>query len=153
MSVYPLFSPMSFVAEGSANYGIDLAFPGDEGLAYERDVLFPLAGLDPSTTERKARLGTLMRQLARAEYTVADAYLAGRIDRAEATRLLMRYILFSEARAAQRVRFIDVNRSYVINYGLGRDVVQAWVERQGPDRWQGMETLLASQILPVDLVE
>lgn len=72
-----------------------------------------------------------MRQLARAEYTVADAYLAGRIDRAEATRLLMRYILFSEARAAQRVRFIDVNRSYVINYGLGRDVVQAWVERQG----------------------
>jgi len=153
MSVYPLFSPMSFVAEGSANYGIDLAFPGDEGLAYERDVLFPLAGLDPSTTERKARLGALMRQLARAEYTVADAYLAGRIDRAEATRLLMRYILFSEARAAQRVRFIDVNRSYVINYGLGRDVVQAWVERQGPDRWQGMETLLASQILPVDLVE
>ncbi len=58
----------------------------------------------------------------------------------------MRYILFSEARATQRVRFIDVNRSYVINYGLGRDVVQAWVERQGPDHWQGMETLLASQI-------
>ena len=151
MSVYPLFSPMSFVAEGSANYGIDLAFPGDEGLAYERDVLFPLAGLDPSTTERKARLGALMRRLARAEYTVADAYLAGRIDRAEATRLLMRYILFSEARASQRVRFIDVNRSYIINYGLGRDVVQAWVERQGPDHWQGMETLLASQILPSDL--
>ncbi len=153
MSVYPLFSPMSFVAEGSANYGIDLAFPGDEGLAYERDVLFPLAGLDPSTTERKARLGALMRKLARAEYTIADAYLAGRIDRAEATRLLMHYILFSEARASQRVRFIDVNRSYIINYGLGRDVVQAWVERQGPDHWQGMETLLSSQILPVDLVE
>ena len=151
MSVYPLFSPMSFVAEGSANYGIDLAFPGDEGLAYERDVLFPLAGLDPSTTERKARLGALMRQLARAEYTIADAYLAGRIDRAEATRLLMHYILFSEARASQRVRFIDVNRSYIINYGLGRDVVQAWVERQGPDHWQGMETLLSSQILPADL--
>ncbi len=153
MSVYPLFSPMSFVAEASANYGIDLAFPGDEGLAYERDVLFPLAGLDPSTTERKARLGALMRRLARAEYTIADAYLAGRIDRAEATRLLMHYILFSEARAAQRVRFIDVNRSYIINYGLGRDVVQAWVERQGPNHWQGMETLLSSQILPVDLVE
>lgn len=153
MSVYPLFSPMSFVAEGSANYGIDLAFPGDEGLAYERDVLFPLAGLDPATTERKARLGALMRKLARAEYTIADAYLAGRIDRAEATRLLMHYILFNEARASQRVRFIDVNRSYIINYGLGRDVVQAWVERQGPDHWQGMETLLASQILPVDLLE
>ena len=78
---------------------------------------------------------------------------AMRSDRAEAIRLVMHYSLFSEARATQRVRFIDVNRSYVINYGLGRDVVQAWVERQGPDHWQGMETLLASQILPVDLME
>ena len=40
MSVYPLFSPMSFVAEGSANYGIDLAFPGEEGTRFEREVLF-----------------------------------------------------------------------------------------------------------------
>ena len=27
-SVYPLFSPQSLIAEGSANYGADLAFPG-----------------------------------------------------------------------------------------------------------------------------
>ena len=32
-SVYPLYSPQSFLAEGSANYGIDLAFPGDERIA------------------------------------------------------------------------------------------------------------------------
>ncbi|WP_292065364.1 hypothetical protein [Brevundimonas sp. UBA7664] len=153
MSVYPLFSPMSFVAEGSANYGIDLAFPGDEGTAFERDVLFPLAGLDPSTAEKKAQLGALTRRLARAEYTIADDWLAGRIERAEAIRRLMTYTLADEAKATQRLRFIDTYRSYIINYGLGRDTVQAWVERQGPDRWEGMETLLSSQILPVDLVE
>lgn len=153
MSVYPLFSPMSFVAEGSANYGIDLAFPGDEAATYERDVLFPLAGLDPATFEKKARLAALTRRLARAEYTIADDWLAGRIAREEAIRQLMKYTLATEARATQRLRFIDTYRSYVINYGLGRDVVQAWVERQGPDRWAAMETLLSSQILPVDLVE
>jgi hypothetical protein len=153
MSVYPLFSPMSFVAEGSANYGIDLAFPGDEGTAFERDVLFPLAGLDPSTAEKKAQLGALTRRLARAEYTIADDWLAGRIERAEAIRRLMTYTLADEAKATQRLRFIDTYRSYIINYGLGRDTVQAWVEGQGPDRWEGMETLLSSQILPVDLVE
>jgi hypothetical protein len=151
MSVYPLFSPMSFVAEGSANYGIDLAFPGDEGTAFERDVLFPLAGLDPATAEKKAQLGALTRRLARAEYTIADDYLAGRIDRATAIRQLMKYSLADEAKATQRLRFIDTYRSYIINYGLGRDVVQAWVERQGPDHWQGMETLLSSQILPADI--
>lgn len=151
MSVYPLFSPMSFVAEGSANYGIDLAFPGDEGTRFERDVLFPLAGLDPATAAKKAQLGALTRRLARAEYTIADDYLAGRIERAEAIRRLMKYTLADEAKATQRLRFIDTYRSYIINYGLGRDVVQAWVERQGPDRWESMETLLSSQILPADL--
>ncbi|MFN3930461.1 MAG: hypothetical protein ACK4JY_01815 [Brevundimonas sp.] len=151
MSVYPLFSPMSFVAEGSANYGIDLAFPGDEATTFEREVLFPLAGLDPSAAEKKAQLGALTRRLARAEYTIADAYLAGRIDREAAIDQLMTYTLADRAKATQRLRFIDTYRSYIINYGLGRDVVQAWVERQGPDRWDAMETLLSSQILPVDL--
>ena len=151
MSVYPLFSPMSFVAEGSANYGIDLAFPGDEGLEFEREVLFPLAGLDPATAGKKAELAALTRQLARAEYTIADAYLAGRIDRDIAIEQLMKYSLADRAKATQRLRFIDTYRSYIINYGLGRDVVQAWVERQGPDRWDAMETLLSSQILPADI--
>ena len=153
MSVYPLFSPMSFVAEGSANYGIDLAFPGEEAAAYERDVLFPLAGLDPAAADRKVRLAVLMRGLARAEYTIADDWLAGRIAREEAIRRLMKYTLADEARATQRLRFIDTYRSYIINYGLGRDVVQAWVERQGPDRWATMEILLSSQILPEDLAD
>ena len=57
----------------------------------------------------------------------------------------------SSSRAAQRLHFIETYRSYVINYGLGRDMVQAWVERQGPDHWKTMEQLLASQTLPVDL--
>ncbi len=152
MSVYPLFSPMSFVAEGSANYGIDLAFPGDEATVFERDVLFPLAGLDPSTVEAKAELMALTRQLARAEYTIADDYLAGRVGREETIARLVKYTLAEPDKAAQRLRFIDTYRSYIINYGLGRDVVQAWVEQQGPDHWQGMETLLSSQILPVDLI-
>lgn len=152
MSVYPLFSPMSFVAEGSANYGIDLAFPGDEGTRFEREVLFPLAGLDPATAEKKAQLGALTRRLARAEYTIADDYLAGRVGRDETIERLMKYTLADRAKATQRLRFIDTYRSYIINYGLGRDVVQAWVERQGPDHWQGMETLLSSQILPADLL-
>lgn len=152
MSVYPLYSPMSFVAEGSANYGIDLAFPSDEAEAFERDVLLPLAGLQGAPVHDKDALNALVRQLGRAEYTIADDYLSGRVGRDETIARLSKYMLTSPERAAQRVRFIDTYRSYIINYGLGRDTVQAWVERQGPDHWRGMETLLASQILPVDLL-
>ena len=113
--------------------------------------MFPLAGLDPSTAGKKAQLQALTRRLARAEYTIADAYLAGRIDRDTAIEQLMKYSLADRAKATQRLRFIDTYRSYIINYGLGRDVVQAWVERQPGDRWNAMETLLSSQILPADL--
>ena len=152
MSVYPLYSPMSFVAEGSANYGIDLAFPGDEAEVFERDVLLTLAGLTGAPVHEKDELNALVRQLARAEYTIADDYLAGRVNREDTIAKLSKYMLTTPERAAQRVRFIETYRSYIINYGLGRDTVQAWVERQGPDHWEGMETLLASQILPVDLL-
>ncbi|MFT4913533.1 MAG: hypothetical protein ACI9YM_002133 [Brevundimonas sp.] len=152
MSVYPLFSPMSFVAEGSANYGIDLAFPGDEGMRFEAEVLAPLAGITDADFAKKARLGALMRRLARAEYTIADDFLSGRVDRDTTITRLARYSLTTPEKAAQRLRFIETYRSYIINYGLGRDTVQAWVERQGPDHWTGMETLLSSQILPVDLL-
>ena len=50
-TIYPLFSPESLIAEGSGNYGIELAFPGDERVDFERNVLFPLAGLDDSQAE------------------------------------------------------------------------------------------------------
>jgi len=157
MSVYPLFSPMSFVAEGSANYGIDLAFPGDEAEAFERDVLMPLAGLAPADLARKNEILRLTQQLARAEYVIADDYLAGRIDRDQAAALISKYLVTQPDKAAQRVRFIDTYRSYIINYGLGRDTVQAWVEAQdadgGSDHWAAMERLLSSQILPVDIIE
>ena len=45
-SVYPLFSPQSLIAEGTANYGIEVAFPGDERRRSNATCCFPLAGLD-----------------------------------------------------------------------------------------------------------
>ncbi len=48
ISLYPLFSPQSLIAEGSANYGFELAFPGNEKIKFVRDHLLPLVGLDSS---------------------------------------------------------------------------------------------------------
>ncbi len=47
-TVYPLFSAQSLIAEGSANFGIEVALPGDERVTFEHKVLFPAAGLDAS---------------------------------------------------------------------------------------------------------
>lgn len=153
-SVYPLYSPQSFIAEGSANYGIDLAFPGTEQTAFEMKTLYPLAGLNPATAKALADLTKATRALSSAAYTIADDYLAGRISRDAAKALVQRYELSSPARAEQRMKFIDTYRSYIINYGLGRDMVQAHVESAGRTpaaRWQAMEKLLSEPTLPGDL--
>ncbi len=154
MSVYPLFSPMSFVAEGTANYGIDLAFPGEQRVRFEREVLYPLAGLDPAGAAAYDELRALSRGLQGAESTIAAAYLDGQIDRETAIGQLQTYQLSSRARAEQRLAFIEKYRSYIINYGLGRDIAQAWVESHGDTaeaHWAAMGRLLSSQILPADL--
>jgi hypothetical protein len=156
-TVYPLFSPQSLIAEGSANYGIDVAFPGGERLAFERDVLYPLAGLDPAKAAKYAEARQLAEGLSYAGNEAARRYLNGEIDAKAAAEWLEKYALMARPRAEQRVRFIDQYRSYVINYNLGRDLVARFVESRGgtadhPEkRWEEFGTLLSSPRLPEDL--
>ncbi len=153
-SVYPLYSPQSLLAEGSANYGIELAFPGAERTAYEVKTLYPLAGLPTADAERYGQLLDAMRDLQGARLTIARDLLDGRINEAEAIRLSQRYLLVSPERARQLTEFTKEYRSYVINYGLGLDMVRADVERSGSapaDRWKRMEQLLSEPTLPSDL--
>ena len=154
-TVYPLFSPQSLVAEGSANYGITMAFPDDERVQFERERLFPIAGLDPAGAERFYRVMALQKQLAYAGNEAARKYLNGQIDSAAAARWLTSYALMEPARARQRVRFFDTYRSYVINYNLGEDLVREYVERTAGDdqarRWMVFAGLLSSPRLPSGL--
>ena len=153
--VNPLYSPTSVLSEGSANYGIDLAFPGPERLKFERDVLYPLAGLNPTTAEAYWKMQQMTEALSGARLTIAKMYLDGEITRVKAVELSGRYLLVSPARAEQSVAFTDHYRSYVINYGWGKDLVREFVERGNPDsktRWMRMEKILSEPTLPADLL-
>ena len=146
-SILPLFSPQALIGEGSANYGIDLAFPGDEKAAFEKSVLFPLAGLNPADADKLAALAAAQRKLSHAGNAVARDYLNGVISGDQAIDRLMKYQLSSRARAEQRVKFIETYRSYVINYNIGRDLVESYIERErakGVDPWSAFEALLKS---------
>src|SRR3954464_11958551 len=157
MTVYPLFSPQSLIAEGSANYGIEVAFPGEERVAFERGVLFPAAGLEPARAAEYYKVQAILERLSYAGNEAARRYLNGGNDRAAATAWLTRFALMSPARAEQRTRFMDDYRSYVINYNLGKDLVQRFVEGRGGTaaqparRWQVFLDLLGSPRLPSGL--
>jgi hypothetical protein len=154
-SVYPLFSPQSLIAEGTANFGIDVAFPREERVKFERDVLFPKAGLDPKLADEYYEVFALTDRLSYAGNEAARRYLNGTIDKAAAAGWLERYALYAKPRAEQRVRFIEQYRSYVINYNLGKDMVAEYIDRRaGTDpqkRWVEFEKLLSSPRLPSGL--
>ena len=157
-SVYALFSPQSLIAEGTANFGIAMAFPGEERVRFERDALFPLAGLDPSKAAGYYAVHEMSLALAYAGNEAARRYLNGEIDREKAARWLVDYALFSPERAQQRTKFFDQYRSYVINYNLGQDMVKRYIESCGgtqeyPEvRWREFGKLISSPRLPSGLL-
>lgn len=154
-SVYPLFSPQSLIAEGSANYGIEMAFPADEKVKFEQEFLFPLAGLDASKAGQYEAVNKLVAKVSYAGNEVGRLYLNGEIDGNKAAELLQQYALMSPAKAKQRVKFMDTYGSYIINYNWGKDLVKAWVENEPnltqAQKWQRFSKLLSSPRLPSTL--
>jgi len=155
--ILPLFCPMGLIAEGSANYGIEVAFPREERLQFEREVLFPLAGLDAKEVDKYYRIQDLVAGLSYAGNEAARGFLNKTMTREEAVDWLVKYSLMSQARAEQRIKFFQQYRSYVINYNLGKDLVQKHIELLGgtPDnprrRWEEFARLLSTPMVPSDL--
>jgi hypothetical protein len=154
-TVYPLFSPQSLIAEGTANYGIPVTFPGEERIDFEQKILFPAAGLDPSRAREYYDVQAAVEKLAYAGNEAARRYINKEIDAEQAAAWLERFALMPKDRARQRVRFFDQYRSYVINYNLGKDMDAVYIERKaGSDpskRWQEFGRLLSSPRLPSGL--
>lgn len=156
-TVYPLFSPQSLIAEGTANYGIEVAFSAADRLAFERDVLFPLAGLDAKRVAEYYDVLALVDRLSYAGNEAARRYIDGGLDRAGAVAWLEKYAMYTTPRAEQRVKFIDQYRSYVINYNLGKDLIRAYVTRRAgrqasaSRQWAEFTALLSSPRLPSGL--
>ena len=154
-SLYPLFGHQSLIAEGSANFGIDLAFSKNNRINFEQQTLFPLAELDSAQAGQYYNLLELMSELNYAGNEAARSYLNGEKTREEAVSWLIKYSLSSQESAEKRVDFFDTYRSYVINYNLGKDLVKNYIETGMSDqnsKWEKFIDMLSTQILPADLL-
>ena len=129
-SIYPLFSPQSLVAEGSANYGIQMAFPLDERIRYEREVLWPIIGLPIEEISNYYHVQELKSGLSYAGNDIARKFFKNELSEDEAVDLMMKYLLASRERAEQVLQFIKRYRSYIINYNYGKDLIKSWMENQ-----------------------
>ena len=159
VSLYPLFSPQSLIAEGSANFGIDVVFPGNEKTRYAREILLPLAGLDTTGIDLYFKALAIKGQLAYARNEAARGLLNGTMSEKEVMRWLMGYGLSNEESAAKSISFIKANRTYVINYNYGMDLVKKYIEAKGgteaapQKRWELFGWLLSNEVRPQDLLK
>jgi hypothetical protein len=128
--VQPLFSPQSLLHEAAASLAPSLAFSDAARAAFERDELFPLAGLDPSGAGRHAAVGRLVDRLRGVEIDVARRYLDGALDFPRASAALERDALMPSA--DETLKFLNRFRSYAATYTIGRDRLSAVVRDSWP---------------------
>ena len=159
ISLYPLFSPQSLIAEGSANYGIEVAFPGKEQQQFAKDVLLPLAGLDTAGASAYFNALIIKKKLNYARNEAARIIINGTGTEQDALRWLKEYALFGDEGAKKSINFIKKYRSYVINYNYGQDMVKNYIEARGgtasntAKRWELFGWLLSNQVATTDLLK
>jgi hypothetical protein len=146
MTVQPAFSPQSLITEGLASYAANLAFPPAERLRFERDELFPLAGLDPKQAEKYLQVEGLVDRLRGAELSVARQYLDGQLEFVRAGFALETQALMAHTEAT--LKYLNEYRTYVTTYTMGRDLVANYLST-GPNdsldaRWRRFSELVCN---------
>jgi hypothetical protein len=159
MSVYPLYSPQSLIAEGSANYGIDVVFPGDDKTRFASEVLLPLAGLDTTGISLYFKALAIREKLNFVRNEVGRKLLDNGMTEEEAATWLQNYGLYNAETALKSIAFIKNYRTYVINYNYGLELVREYIESRGgtaanPEkRWELFAELLSRHVRIEELIE
>ena len=157
-SLYPLFSPLSIIGEGTAEYGIEMAFPKDDYKQFIKEVLLPLADLDTTYFEKYFNAFLLKKQLNYYRNEIARGAINGTMSNEEILTWQLNYGLLSSEEADFILRFIKKYRSYVICYNYGQDLVRNYVRANSglPEndktQWQVFSWLLCNLVTPSDLL-
>jgi hypothetical protein len=95
------------VSDAISEYGTGLNFPLDDRMKFEREVLYPLAGLTMQDEPAWRAYVSARSSVLGATSTVIRDYLDGKIDAETAKSLAMRYRLMNPRSAAQLLKLAD----------------------------------------------
>jgi hypothetical protein len=101
------FEPQFAVSDAISEYGTGLNFPLEERMRYEREVLYPLAGLTMQDEAAWRAYLSARSSVLGATSTVIRDYLDKRIDASTAKTLAMRYRLMNPRSAEQLIKMVD----------------------------------------------
>jgi len=140
-----LRSPASVLREGAANFGVELAFPFEERVAFEERVLFPLARLDPRQARPYETVHRLVDQLSATAAPIIAAYRDHHLSRDDAEQQLANEALVTSPGAL--LEFVNHYGAYVLGYTAVRDSVRDYVTERSrataKDSWSVLRELVA----------
>jgi len=149
-TVYPLYSPQSLIAEGTANVARKIVMDDVVRRAFLHDRLMPLAGLPTADLDRYLQVLEALRPLRYAGGEGARMLLDEGKPDAEVVMFLVEVGLQIPERARRALAFDRTYRSYVFNYSAGLDIVERWLGT-GSDRAARFFDLLQRPVVPSEL--
>jgi hypothetical protein len=143
----PTFSPQSFLSEALASYAVEVAFP--DRFSFERDVLFPLAGIaakiGPKDADLYARVNQLADRLQIAQIDIARRYIDGRLEWARAASALEEEALMAHTEAT--LKYLNQYGTYMLTYTVGKEMVSdCFSKRSTEDRWALFQELILGRV-------
>jgi hypothetical protein len=146
-SINPMFTPFSLLSEGIATRALDQLLTGEEQIAWEQEVLFPQAGFSHLNARREHAINNLSRRLIGVEGNASFLLHDRGASPQETSAYLMRWGLVNEQEASKDVEFLTHYRSYIFNYYLGRQLLDALLNKKNDsDRW--FTRLLSEPVTP-----
>ncbi|HET9659120.1 MAG TPA: hypothetical protein VFP05_02245 [Thermomicrobiales bacterium] len=149
-AIHLINTPECVISEGIATAAEAQIFPGDEGIVFKSEVLYPALGVqgDP---EREERIDELFGKLRAVAGNAAILRHEQDASESEVIDYLMRWELTPKDRAERRFRFIDdpLWRPYIFTYFAGRDLVLEFLGN-GPrsEQIERFRHTLTQQITP-----
>lgn len=145
--------PLFPVAEAIAEYGVYLAFPVEERVAFARDVLYPLAGLTMQNEDQWQAYLTARPRLLGSTATIARDFLTGGIDEETARERLIRYRLQTPEAAQQTVRMISAFGPFLIASDFGwYAVTQVMRDKSPEEQWALLRRMQSEPMLLSDIL-
>jgi hypothetical protein len=143
-------TPECVISEGIATLAESIIFPGDEGIAWQAEAVYPRLGISADP------VAVIKIENARAHFRAVSANAAlllheeGRTEE-EIVAYLKRYALRNDKEARANFRFISdpLWRAYTFTYSVGRPLLDAWLNRApASERLAGFKRLLTEQTTP-----
>jgi hypothetical protein len=146
------YGPLIPAAEAVAEYGVGLTFPIEDRIQFERDVLYPLAGLKMGNPDDWRAYWIAKWDMLGASATVAQLYLDGKLDKDQARAAFEKYRMMTPDGASKMVPIIDQVGSYLIASDVGWMTIDRRLRgKPRAQQWKAFQRILEEPMTVADL--